>query len=257
MDIEAVVVTHNSMDDLPGLLDCAPLRRAFARMTIVDNASTDGSAELASAASGVRAIACSENAGFGAAVNVGVRGTTSPFVCVLNPDIRLSDERALAQLAEHFADPAVAIVAPALILPDGSHQDSARAIPVPLDLVRRRVLHRDFGAVRLTQATSVAWVVGAFMLIRRDAFDRVGGFDERFRLYFEDVDLCVRLGRHGLRVLYDPTVSVSHEHKAASRQSLAAWSTRVHLRSALRFYAHHPRHIFTHAGGRDTALSSR
>jgi len=71
----------------------------------------------------------------------------------------------------------------------------------------------------------------------------VRGFDEGFRLYFEDVDLCVRLQRRGWRIMFDPDVRVSHHHRASSRQSLTGWSTRQHVRSAMRFYRRYPRHV--------------
>jgi succinoglycan biosynthesis protein ExoM len=78
------------------------------------------------------------------------------------------------------------------------------------------------------------------MILRRSAFDSVGGFDERFLLYFEDMDLCVRLRHQNWTVLLDPDVVVSHRHRAASRKSLFGWSARQHMRSALLFYREHP-----------------
>jgi N-acetylglucosaminyl-diphospho-decaprenol L-rhamnosyltransferase len=239
---DAVVVTYDSMLDLPGLLGCQPLREVFPRPIIVDNASDDASATLARAA-GADVIQRSTNDGFGTAANEGVRRASGRFVCILNADIRLPTSDVVARLAQHFTDPSVAIVAPALVLPDGREQDSARQIPIPSDLLVRRLGRRDLGRVNPALPSSVPWVVGAFLLIRREAFDSVDGFDERFRLYFEDVDLCVRLHRLGWKVVFDPTVRVSHYHRASSRQSLTGWSTRQHILSALRFYVRYPRHL--------------
>ena len=92
----------------------------------------------------------------------------------------------------------------------------------------------------------MAWVVGAVMLIRRSAFDQVGGFDPRYHVYFEDVDLCVRLQQQGWSVRFDPTIQVNHQHAGASRGPLLSWSTRQHIRSACLFYARFP-HFIVHS----------
>jgi len=240
--MDAVLVSYNSAPDLEGFLDCAPLRNSFSRLVMVDNASTDGSPEMAERA-GLEVIRRSCNDGFGAAANAGIRCTNSSLVALLNPDIRLNSDDVPARLAQHFTDSRVGLVAPGLLLPDGLTQDSARVVPTPLDLVLRR-RDRFRGAIRPAEATAVPWVVGAFMMFRRSAFESIGGFDERFLLYFEDMDLCVRLRSRGWKVLLDPNIVVSHRHRAASRKSLLGWSTRQHIRSAVRFYRNHPRHLF-------------
>lgn len=246
--MEAVVVSHNSAADLRGLLECEPLRRAFSRLILVDNASTDGSPEIAERA-GVEVVRRAGNSGFAAAVNEGVGRTDGPLVAVLNPDIRFQADDVAARLAEHFAQARTGLAAPALMLPDGSLQDSAREVPMPVDLFLRRWVRRNHGSVSPAGATVVPWVVGACIVIRRSAFEEIGGFDERFLLYFEDVDLCVRLRERGWQVLLDPIVRVAHHHRAASRRSLLGWSTRQHIRSAVRFYRRHPRYVFSRSPG--------
>jgi N-acetylglucosaminyl-diphospho-decaprenol L-rhamnosyltransferase len=240
--VEAVVVSYNSAGDLEGLLDCAPLRNSFSRVVVVDNASTDGSPEMAERA-GVDVVRRSYNDGFGAAANAGIRLTSGSLVALLNPDIRFDRDDVPSRLAQHFINSSMGLAAPGLLLPDGLIQDSARVVPSPVDLVLRR-RDRFRGAIRPAEATAVPWVVGAFMMFRRSAFESIGGFDERFLLYFEDMDLCVRLRSRGWKVLLDPNVVVAHRHRAASRKSLLGWSTRQHIRSAVRFYRNHPRHLF-------------
>lgn len=246
--MEAVVVSHNSAADLEGLLECESLRRAFSRVILVDNASTDGSPEMAERA-GVEVLRRSGNSGFAAAVNEGVSRTTGSLVAVLNPDIRFETDDVTARLAEHFAKPRVGLVAPALVLPDGTLQDSAREVPMPVDLLLRRWRRKDHGSVSPAIASDVPWVVGACIILRRSAFEDIGGFDRRFLLYFEDVDLCVRLRDRKWSVLVDPAVTVSHYHRAASRRSLLGWSTRQHIRSALRFYRAHPQYLLSRSPG--------
>lgn len=238
--MDAVVVTANSAPDLAQLLLCDRQRAAFDRLVVVDNASTDNSRELADAA-GAQVIARPARHGYGTAVNLGARATTGPLFAVVNPDIRLLEASAPERLARVFEDPRVAIAAPALELPDGRTQDSAREVPTPLDLVLRRRFLPGRGAV--TRPGPVPWVVGAFLLVRRSAFEMVGGFDAGYALYFEDVDLCVRLRRAGWSVVYEPQVRVKHEHRAASRRTLLGRATRTHVRSATRFYRRNPRHL--------------
>lgn len=242
--MDAVVVTHNSEQDLRGLLACRPVARAFERIVVVDNASSDRSRQVARGA-GADVVAHAENHGFGAAANLGARRTSGDFFFLLNPDIRFSSADISDRLLENFADSRVALVGPRLVLPDGRTQDSAREVPTPLTLLRRRWGNRPYGAIVSTVRREVPWVVGACVVVRRSAFDSVGGFDTRFFLYFEDVDLCVRLAAVGRSVLFDPTVNVAHRHRAASRTRLLSWATRQHITSAARFFAYHPRFMMS------------
>lgn len=236
---DALIVSYNSADDLRAALTCAPLREAFPRILVVDNDSEDDSVEVAEAA-GAEVLRRTRNDSLAAAVNAGASRLHGDVFALLNPDVLLDDARAVALLRRHFDEPAVGAVAPALRLPDGDLQDSARGVPSPGQLALRRVMGSDLGAVRSHAPIDVDWVVGAFMLVRRAAFEEVRGFDERYRLYFEDVDFCVRLWSAGWTVRLDPTVVVRHEHQATSRGSMLGWAFREHLKSASRFFARHP-----------------
>jgi N-acetylglucosaminyl-diphospho-decaprenol L-rhamnosyltransferase len=97
-------------------------------------------------------------------------------------------------------------------------------------------------------AVDAGWVVGAAMIIRRTSFQLVGGFDNRYLVYFEDVDLCVRMRRAGYSVRFDPGVVLAHQHAASSRQSMRNWTTRQHMRSALLFYRRFPRYLLSARG---------
>ena len=161
--MEAVIVTYNSADDLSSMLSSSKLQRCFSRILVVDNASTDDSREIA-ASVGLEVIARPENDGYGAAANIGIGLTHGEFVALLNPDIHLQNEDIVMQLKDHFAQREVGLVAPALQLPDGRLQDSAREVPIPLDLFRRRLSGRDLGRIDSTTPQDVPWVVGAFMI---------------------------------------------------------------------------------------------
>lgn len=254
--IDAVVVTHDSFEDVQALMASRETLGAFRRIVLVDNASTDETCALARGA-GLDVIALRDNRGFAAAANIGAARTEGPVFALLNPDIAVFERSDVTTLSRGLSDPTVGAVAPALLLPDGVVQDSARRVPSPFDLVVRRLAGRTPDAVRSTAAVDVDWTVGACLLLRRAAFDAVGGFDERYFLYFEDVDLCVCMARGGFRVRYDPTVTVAHRHRAASRGHLTSVAARHHVRSALRFYRRHPRYLVPRRARRPRAANVR
>jgi GT2 family glycosyltransferase len=241
--LDAIVVTHNSRDELERLLASPSVRAAFARLIVVDNASTDGTPTLARC-SGVEVVGRSVNDGFGAGVNAGTERVTSETFAVLNPDIAFVT-LAMERVLMHFEDPRVGIVAPSLRLPDGRLQDSVRDFPSPGDLVARRLVHSQArrGTIELDRIANVPWAVAACWFVDRGWFDRLGGFDERYFLYFEDVDFCVRLAAQGGIVRFDPGLVVEHRHRADSRRSMFGWANRRHIRSAARFFMVHPRYL--------------
>jgi GT2 family glycosyltransferase len=236
--MEAVVVTANSAQDLRGLISCRPLRNSFTRIVVVDNASTDGSPEMAEEAD--LYVVRKDPGGYGEAVNLGARHTRGDHFAVLNPDIQFYDDSVVERLMMHFRDSAVGLVAPGLRLLNGEMQDSARSVPSPIDLLLRR-LRIDPTRGVVSEPGDPDWVVGACFLVSREAWDRIDGFDERYHMYFEDVDLCRRLRTAGWLVRYDSTVIVEHAHRAASRKSFFGLASRRHLRSATLFYLLHLR----------------
>jgi N-acetylglucosaminyl-diphospho-decaprenol L-rhamnosyltransferase len=241
--MDAVVVSANSAPQLRRLLDCHALMGSFDRVVVVDNVSTDETREL-SLAAGAEVITLEQRVGYGACVNVGVRSLGPGPFAALNPDVTFNTPDVIERLERHLERPDVAIVAPELVLPDGRLQGAGRPIPTPLNLALRRWVERDRGAI--FSGGEVAWVHGACIVVRREAWESVGGFDERFFLYFEDVDLGLRMRRAGWTAWLDPTVRVDHEHAAISHRSpLWSWQTRQHIHSALRFYLSNPRFLFT------------
>jgi GT2 family glycosyltransferase len=234
--IDAVTVSNNSAHVLEGFFACEALMKSFRQVIVVDNDSSDGTAELAKRA-GVK-IVPRKRGGYGAAINDGAQCTSGSHLAVLNPDVRFFTDDVVPRLMRHFEEGSVAIAAPALQLLDGRLQDSARRTPTPLNLLIRRRIDPDRGAIRAPG--DVDWVVGACFIVRRDVWDAVGGFDERYFLYFEDVDLCTRIRRAGWTVRFDPGVVAEHAWQGASRKSIMAPATRHHIRSAARFFASNP-----------------
>ena len=140
------------------------------------------------------------------------------FIAVLNPDLRLR-AGVFAGLLPLFDDPAVGIVAPRVNSPAGLIEDNARRVVTPASLFRRHLLGGRF-AQDYPDASRVCephWVAGMFMIIRRRVFEHIGGFDPGFRLYCEDVDICLRTWIEGYKVVCVPGRGVVHAAKRASR----------------------------------------
>jgi len=219
----AVVVNYESG---PALARCVVdlAGSGLDAVVVVDNGSTDGSLAAAVAASPeIAVVDPGENLGYGAAVNRGAAATSSAFVLVCNPDLEVPAGAVEALAAVLDADPGLALVGPLIRTPSGERYPSARRFPSMVDAAGHGLLGifapdnrftRNYQRTELDVAgdgaLDVDWVSGACFLVRREAFEQVGGFDESFFMYLEDVDLCWRLGRAGWRVAYAPTASVVH-----------------------------------------------
>ena len=255
--IAAVLVNYNAGDELRHALQSIveAMGRTPWEAVVVDNASTDGSAAIATEfAPVVRLLRNAENVGFARGVNQGIAATRAPGVLIMNPDCRLDRTAVNTLLAELNAHPACAIAGPRILNPDGSVQGSARGDPnmwtgmfgrtgalrraLPwLPIARRNVVT---GAAEDGREPSVAvdWVSGACMLARREALEAVGGFDERYFMYWEDADLCRRLRARGFHVRYVPAAVAVHNVGHSSRTAQAA-SIRAFHASAYLYYATH------------------
>ena len=190
--------------------------------------------------------------GFSANHNQAFKSCKSTTFCVANPDIRLASDP-FGDLLDAFQDPQVGVVAPLIVSPSGDHEDSARYFPTPLTLFNK-ARGSDDGRypVDTTKTSPVEWTAGMFMLFRSEAFADVGGFDERFFLYYEDVDICARLWKAGWKVVLQPTVSVIHD---ARRSSHRDWKyASLHAKSMMRYFAKHLGRLpdITRAGERDS-----
>jgi N-acetylglucosaminyl-diphospho-decaprenol L-rhamnosyltransferase len=215
-------------------------------VVVVDNGSTDGSVdELRAAVPEVVVLDPGGNVGYSAAANVGIAATHAPVVAVCNPDLLLHAGSGAAILGRFDAEPDLGAVGPAVFEPDGSRYPSARQVPRLVDAVghgtvglvkrenrftrRYRELDADPNRPR-----DVDWVSGAAVWLRRAALDEVGGWDDGYFMYVEDVDLCWRLGNAGWRVAYEPGGSVTHV-QGASTDRHPYRMIREHHRSLLRF----------------------
>jgi GT2 family glycosyltransferase len=219
-------------------------------VTIVDNASTDGSLDAARRRTDVRVIALARNVGFSAANNVGIRATTAPLILLLNNDTIVPRGSIDALVSRLESDPRVAVAGPRLIDGEGRAELSFGPMIAPFAELRQKIvmtLHERGSALSawLDGATRVEkhvdWVSGACLLVRREVAEDVGLLDERFFLYTEDVDFCASIRARGGRILFTPAAEIVHL-RGRSRATAPTASNEAYRRSHLAFYAkHHPR----------------
>jgi len=219
-DVSAVVVTYNAAPWIKRSLDS--LRDTGADVIVVDNGSTDGTLDIVREKFPEARLLEQENRGFGAGNNAGMRVAAGRYFLLLNPDAWLSDG-ALQKIVV-FADehPEAAVVGPRLLNPDGSLQRSVRGYPTPWRIAteyfflrklapRSRALNSLFGAgFDHESVREVDYLFGACLLVRREAVDSVGGFDEEFFLMSEETDWCYRFRQAGWSVFFYPGAEAYH-----------------------------------------------
>jgi N-acetylglucosaminyl-diphospho-decaprenol L-rhamnosyltransferase len=216
---------------------------------VIDNASQDGSAQVAkSAQPDIRVTMNPTNRGLSAAWNQGAEDTDSPWILFLNPDAELwaGDLAGLVKVGEEHPD--VAVLGPVVRNADGTIYESGRRFPSVTQAVGHAFVgafnpdnrftrsYRQTDSDRLSER-EVDWVSGACMLVRRNAFEQVGRFDEAFFLYAEELDLMTRLRDAGWKVLYTPELEILHEGAVSTGRS--ARMHRMHSASIYRYYRKH------------------
>jgi N-acetylglucosaminyl-diphospho-decaprenol L-rhamnosyltransferase len=259
-DLCIVIVNYNTRDLLRNCLKSvfASQRVRCIEVSVVDNASSDGSADMVRAEfPNVRLIASSENRGYAAANNLALCGCHATYALLLNPDTVLPPD-ALAKAIEFMEMHRDAgVVGPKLVRPDGSLDLACRrSFPTPAVSFYRMVglsflfpRSHVFGRYNMTylkpdQMAEVDAVVGAFMLVRGEILQQVGLLDEQFFMYAEDLDWCKRIKEavnprtgHHWQVWYYPAITVLHVKRASSARSVRA--QRAFNETMLQFYRKH------------------
>jgi GT2 family glycosyltransferase len=193
------------------------------------------------------------------AFNLAWRDLPGGDVFLVNPDVTASADGLMKLQEALLALPSAALVGPRLVYSDGSTQLSARSFPSVWNALARRtpfgrapwgkkILNKHLVSPYPEESSwaSVDWLLGAAMLIRREALEALGGFDERYFLYCEDADFCARAWLNGYQVVYCTDVTFQHEYQRASRHTLDLTSraTRAHWRSTLRLASSYPKQYF-------------
>lgn len=243
MDLTIIIVSWNVCDLLHGCLgSISPAERSSgehqvpsSEIIVVDNASDDGSpAMVRTEFPHVHLIANKENRGFTAANNQGLGVSSGRYLLLLNPDTEVVEDALPAMVRYMEAHPQVGALGPRLCYPDGSLQPSRRRFPtLATGLVESTVVQEwwtDNPVLRRYYMDDtpddvvqpVDWVVGACLLVRRQAYEQAGGLDEGFFMYSEELDWCRRIKDAGWEVVYLPTATVIHHEGKSSEQVVPA-----------------------------------
>lgn len=256
VDLSVVIVSWNVRDLLRRCLHSVlgpltPDRELSIEIIVVDNASDDGSPDMVQAEfPQVRLIANGDNRGFTAANNQGLLESTGRCLLLLNPDTEVVGDALPTMMAYMDAHPEVGALGPQLCYPDGRLQSSRRRFPtfatalVESTVVQEwwrdnPILRRYYMADTPDDAIqSVDWVVGACLLVRREVYEQVGGLDEGFFMYSEELDWCKRIRGAGWKVVYLPTALVIHHEGKSSEQ--VAPARHIHFQSSkVRYFRKH------------------
>lgn len=255
MAVVGITVTYNSAADLGKLLDS--VRGQLDELVVVDNNSSDGTDAIAARYDFVTLIENGTNLGFARAVNIALERAAGRDVVLLNPDVVCSEHaiQALAEVASELGDRF--IVAPRLRYSDGRLQESVRSFPTLIRLLARRTpfgrtrrgaeIHRRHVAQTAgSEPVPVDWVIGAVMFLPAAVLQLIGRMDERFFLYCEDLDWCVRAWRNGSGVMMAPSIEMTHGYHRDSRHAmnLRDRSTRLHWLSISKYMLKYPQIFF-------------
>ncbi len=247
MSVALVIVNYNTREDLRKCLESVHKELAGINVVVVDNGSTDGSRKMVKEEfSRVRLVENPGNPGYASACNRGIRETVETYIFILNSDVEFPPQDLVYReedggklqggledvLGYMDRNPDVGALGPLVLNSDGSTQMSCRRFPSMLENVMHGFLGDIWPGNPFTRSyqmkdacrdepREVDWVSGAAMLLRREAAERVGGFDETYFMYVEDVDLCWRLREAGYRVVYNPAFRLIHHiGRTSSQQSV-------------------------------------
>jgi GT2 family glycosyltransferase len=244
----SIVLYKQSVKEVGRLFEELGNASAFSEWVVIDNGGSGEACAFATSL-GARCLCPGRNLGFGAGHNLALRSLNSkaaPYHLILNPDIAMERGTVTELVAVMEASPQVGLLMPQVLYPDGSTQHLCKLLPTPLDLLLRRftggplrwlfgdrMALYDLRNVDLSSPMYVPVLSGCFMLARRAILESIGGFDERFFLYMEDVDLCRRMG-DVTQLLFYPAVSVQHGHEQGSYKHLHL--LQLHVRAAIAYF---------------------
>ena len=227
--ITASVVSHDHGDMVPDLVDdllqCPEVSDISVILNVPETISLPSYDRI-------RIVRNESPRGYGANQNAAFQASQNPFFCVLNADIRLN-ENPFPCLLACLQDETVAMCAPIVVTPHGQIEDSARQFPTVIGLALKAAGLTRGTYQELHQRENPDWLAGMFLLMRSSAFREVGGFDERFFLYYEDVDLCRKMRARGYHLRQVQEEVVIHSARRSSRRDL--WYAKHHFLSMAKY----------------------
>lgn len=250
MDLSIIIVSFKVKDLLEECLSSIFAQNFNFNFEIIvfDNASQDGSAEMVKQKfPQVKLIASGKNLGFAAGNNLGLKISTGKHLLLLNPDTKFTDNSLNKLLAKSENNPEIGILGCNLLNANGSPQPSVRRFPRLTDhLLMMLKLHHLFLLKKYLavdfdyqKEAEVDQVMGAFMLIKRLVIDKIGLLDEKYYIWFEEVDYCLKAKKAGFKVVYSPESSIIHYGEQSFRQMLIFKQQWIYSKSRLRFLRLH------------------
>lgn len=253
LDLSVLIVSHGHDELLPACIGSVARALAAqgvsAEILLLDNIAPRGAFALPPTQPVTLIRRANDRPqGLSANVNLLAAQARGRRVLMLNPDTEYLSGSFAEALSYMDAHPGVGVLGARLVYPDGALQPSYRQFPSPPQLLARGLgadhwpwqpgfyRRRMMAEVALDRPTRVDWLFGAFMLFDASALRRLGGFDEGFRLYYEDVDICRRLRCAGLETVYFPALSVTHKYMRTSARRPFSQIWRWHVASALRYF---------------------
>ena len=249
--VSIVIVTYNSMPPLEECLRSVKAGTNGTRLEIVnvDNSSTDDSAEVVQRYfPDAKIIRNDQNVGFGRACNLAAENATGDYLLFLNPDVRIDKDSIEGLLNVYRQQDRVGTVVGRMRFPDGSFQATCRKYPEFNNMVfsRGSIFSRimntngHYTLPDYDTVTPVPAAAGTMMMIRRKLFEEIGGFDSRFFMFMEDVDLCLRIGLLGYRNYFVPEAGAVHLWGRGSRVGKFKRNLYHHVNAWRYFMKHHP-----------------
>lgn len=253
--LSVLIVTYNSIDTINDCLDSIESQTLKDyEILIRDNASSDGTASLLKSRQGVVFFKENRNIGFGAAVNYLAQKARGEYLFILNPDCVCPPD--LFESLDEFAGLHEGVISPALEYPGGEPQLSARELPTYSNIIfsrRSPLYYLGFtqapraGYIQCKKETKVPAVSATALYIRQGDYEKTGGFDERFFMYGEDLDLCKRLSAKNIDIWYLPQLKIKHILGASSKKLPLKTAYYHHLSIFRYFTKHHPHNYIMNA----------
>ncbi len=249
--LSVIIVSWNVRELLRACLRSLPLNDPQTEIIVVDSASCDGTAAMVRDEFPTVALIASEtNLGYSRGNNLGLQAARGRYLLVLNPDTEIVGDALRAMCTYMDEHPDVGALGPHMAYADGAPQPTRRRFPTPLtaffestwlqSLAPRSLLaHFYAGDLPANETVEVDWVVGAALLLRRAAYEQVGGFDENFFMYSEELDLCRRLKAAGWRIAHLPSARIIHHEARSSAQVPAATHIRFNASKVRYFRKYH------------------
>lgn len=240
MKISFIVIEYHSLSEI--LSSCASIRNSITYELeyeiIISSNSTypvEEQVSIQANSQGEKWVFNARNGGFAYAMNEGLKAATGDVLIAMNPDVKI--KTGLMGMVNYLlSDASIGLIAPRIVSSNGVVQDSYRDFITPARFIKRhctRLLHGE-EKYDTDRVLKVDWVIGAFMMMTRKSYEAVGGFDDGYFLYCEDMDLCKRMRQCGYSVVYYPDATIEYEGTRSARHS---WKyARIFMMSLFRYW---------------------